>query len=74
MKEELLERAKEAYRNAICFYENGKKNDFYRYFGAGEAFERILRENYFLSIKEDEELSRINEICEEYDDTDMFED
>jgi len=73
MKQELFQRAKEEYQNAILFFQAGKRNDFYRYLGTGEAFERMLRENYELSDAEDKELCALTDICDEYEDGDVHE-
>ena len=72
MLEELLQRAREEYQNAIMFYQAGRKNDFYRYLGSGEAYERLLRENYELTYGESQSLEALTDICDEYDDRELY--
>lgn len=71
MKQELFQRAKDEYQNAILFYQAGRKNDFYRYLGSGEAWECMLRQNYDLTDEEDKTLCALTDICDEYDDREM---
>ena len=66
-KDELFQRAKGEYLNAIYFLRAGRTYDFCRYLGAGEVYERMLRENYALSEAEDKELCKLTDICDEYD-------
>ena len=68
MKQELFTRAKDSYLNAILFYQAGRKDDFYRYLGAGEAYESVLRMQYGVTKEEDERLVALTDVCDAYDD------
>lgn len=71
-KFELLEKARENYQNAILFAQAGKRDDFYRYLGMGEATEYLLRCEFPLTEEEEEQLTALTDICDDKDDSTDF--